>query len=182
MRIFTKPADPSVTKPSQGPSLQTETYTCAFGTGRILVVGALPVEVELPQPHAHVVASPGEPSEWGRLLERYFAGEAITFDLDMDAYAEAAGLSDFARDVFAALAAVPYGEVVSYRELAAAAGRPHAFRAAGSVMARNRLPVILPCHRVVHNDGSLGRYGDDPAWKERLLALEGVGVEGGRLR
>ena len=55
----------------------------------------------------------------------------------------------------------------------AAAGRPNAYRAAGSAMARNALPVILPCHRVIKNDGRLGFYGDDPAWKERLLALEG---------
>ena len=69
---------------------------------------------------------------------------------------------------------MPYGTAVSYRELAAAAGRPNAYRAVGSAMARNLLPVILPCHRVVRNDGRLGQYGDDPAWKERLLTLEGV--------
>jgi methylated-DNA-[protein]-cysteine S-methyltransferase len=48
-------------------------------------------------------------------------------------------------------------------------------------MARNALPVILPCHRVIKNDGRLGFYGDDPAWKERLLALEGVRVVEGRV-
>ena len=48
-------------------------------------------------------------------------------------------------------------------------------------MARNALPVILPCHRVIKNDGRLGSYGDDPAWKERLLALEGVRVVEGRV-
>ena len=83
--------------------------------------------------------------------------------------------------MYRALARVPYGSAVSYRELAAAAGRPNAYRAVGSAMARNRLPVILPCHRVVRNDGRLGQYGDDPAWKERLLTLEGVAVAGGRL-
>ena len=76
---------------------------------------------------------------------------------------------------------MPYGTAVSYRELAAAAGRPNAYRAAGSAMARNLLPLILPCHRVVRYDGRLGQYGDDPAWKERLLKLEGVPVVAGRL-
>jgi methylated-DNA-[protein]-cysteine S-methyltransferase len=71
--------------------------------------------------------------------------------------------------------------VLSYRDLAAAAGHPNAYRATGSVMARNDLPVILPCHRVVKNDGRLGFYGDDPAWKARLLRLEGVGVRHDRL-
>ena len=75
---------------------------------------------------------------------------------------------------------MPYGDALSYRELAAAAGRPNAYRAVGSAMARNALPVILPCHRVVSNDGRLGQYGDDPAWKERLLALEGVPVAASR--
>ncbi len=76
---------------------------------------------------------------------------------------------------------MPYGQVASYRDLATAAGRPNAYRAVGSAMARNALPVILPCHRVIKNDGRLGSYGDDPAWKERLLALEGVRVAEGRV-
>ena len=89
--------------------------------------------------------------------------------------------TDFEREVYRALAAVPYGTALSYRDLAHAAGHPNAYRAAGSVMARNELPVILPCHRVVRNDGRLGYYGDDPAWKARLLRLEGVSVDGDRL-
>ena len=111
----------------------------------------------------------------------YFAGERVSFDLDVDAYAAAHGFTDFERDVYRALARVPYGEVVSYRDLAREAGRPNAYRAVGSAMARNALPVILPCHRVIKNDGRLGFYGDDPAWKERLLALEGVRVVEGRV-
>jgi O-6-methylguanine DNA methyltransferase len=71
---------------------------------------------------------------------------------------------------------VPHGEIASYRDLAVAAGRPRAWRAVGSAMALNPLPVILPCHRIVRSDGTLGHYGDDPTWKERLLSHEGVGV------
>ena len=114
-------------------------------------------------------------------LEKYFAGEPVRFDLDVDAYAAVHGFTDFERDVYRALARVPYGEVASYRDLAREAGRPNAYRAVGSAMARNALPVILPCHRVIKNDGRLGFYGDDPAWKERLLALEGVSVHEGRV-
>jgi methylated-DNA-[protein]-cysteine S-methyltransferase len=86
------------------------------------------------------------------------------------------GCTAFERDVIAALAAVPYGHASSYRDVAVAAGYPNAYRAVGSVMARNPLPVILPCHRVIRNDGRLGAYGDDPRWKARLLALEGYTV------
>ena len=105
----------------------------------------------------------------------------MTFALDVDAYGEAHGFTGFELAVYRALAEVPYGRAVSYRDLAVAAGRPNAYRAVGSAMARNALPVILPCHRVIKNDGRLGSYGDDPAWKQRLLALEGVRVVEGRV-
>ena len=177
MRTFTKPADGPVVR---GPARE-EWYVTDLGVGRLLVAGDLPLEAELPDPDAAAPAGAGPSGRWACLLERYFAGERVAFDLDLDAYASTQGLTEFERDVYRALARVPYGTAVSYRELAAAAGRPNAYRAAGSVMARNLLPVILPCHRVVRNDGRLGQYGDDPAWKERLLKLEGVPVVGGRL-
>jgi methylated-DNA-[protein]-cysteine S-methyltransferase len=158
-----------------------ETYASRFGAGRLVTIGDLPLEVQLPGAAVRAVVSRDAPSRWAVLLERYFAGEPVSFGLDMAAYAALAGLTVFERDVYAALGRVPYGTVVSYRDLAAAAGRPHAYRAVGSAMARNRLPVILPCHRVVRNDGRLGAYGDDPAWKERLLTLEGVRLKGGKL-
>jgi len=110
---------------------------------------------------------------WVRLLERYFAGERVAFPLDLEAFLDVHGFTAFERDVLRALWSVPYGAAVGYRDLAAAAGRPHAYRATGSVMAKNPLPVILPCHRVLKSDGSYGHYGDDPTWKPRLLELEG---------
>ena len=176
MRTFTKQADGSAVR---GPAGE-EWYVTDLGVGRLVVARDLPLRLDLPDP---AVAPPPESpsSHWTRLLERYFAGERVAFDLDVDAYAESSGFTDFERDVYRALSRVPYGAAVSYRELAAAAGRPHAYRAVGSAMARNQLPVILPCHRVVLNDGRLGQYGDDPAWKERLLKLEGVSVAEGRL-
>jgi methylated-DNA-[protein]-cysteine S-methyltransferase len=176
MRIFTKQDE----GPAVGAPAREEWYVTGLGVGRLVVAGDVPLRVDLPDPA--VPAPPGHPaSRWPGLLEQYFAGERIAFDLDLDTYAAVQGLTDFERDVYLALSRVPYGTAVSYRELAAAAGRPNAFRAVGSAMARNQLPVILPCHRVVLNDGRLGQYGDDPAWKERLLTLEGVPVAGGRL-
>ena len=176
MRIFTKRAERYA---ALGP-VSEEYYVTGLGVGTVLVAGDVPVELELPD--AGAVAPPSCPSSrWTLALERYFAGERVDFGLDVDAYTAAQGFTDFESDVYRALASVPYGTAVSYRELAAAAGRPSAYRAVGSALARNLLPVILPCHRVVRNDGRLGEYGDDPAWKERLLALEGVPVAAGRL-
>ncbi len=106
-----------------------------------------------------------------RRLAAYFAGERVTFDdveLDID------GWSPFQLDVVRVLRNVPYGDVVSYSELARLAGHPRAQRAAGTFCARNRFGIVVPCHRVVAADG-LGSYGSlGPEYKRRLLALEGV--------
>lgn len=151
-------------------------YETGLGVGRLLLDGDLPVDHDLPDPRRRAAPVAGPVDAWARALRRYFAGERVTFGLDTDAYARARGLTEFEAAVYAALVTVPYGEVLSYRDLAAAAGRPSAYRAVGSAMARNDLPIIIPCHRVVKNDGRLGSYGDDPAWKVRLLELEGVAV------
>jgi methylated-DNA-[protein]-cysteine S-methyltransferase len=171
-------------------------FACRYGEGVFVLAGELPVELRLPDPagaaapaglrvatgdgHAPATVQAAAAALRG-LLERYFAGAPVTFPLDVAAYARAHGLTTFEREVYEALARVPYGTAVSYRELADAAGHPNAYRATGSVMARNELPLLLPCHRVVRNDGRLGQYGSDPAWKERLLTLEGVTVKEGRL-
>jgi methylated-DNA-[protein]-cysteine S-methyltransferase len=106
-------------------------------------------------------------------LVAYFAGVAETFadvELDLDE------LTPFQRSLASALKAVPRGDVVSYGELAARAGRPAAQRAAGSFCAQNRHPIFIPCHRVVASGGpgSYGALGLD--YKRRLLALEGVAI------
>jgi methylated-DNA-[protein]-cysteine S-methyltransferase len=104
-------------------------------------------------------------------LEAYFSGEPVSFDdveLDVD------GWTPFQLDVAQALRRVPYGEVVSYGDLARLAGYPRAQRAAGTFCAGNRFGIVVPCHRVVAADG-LGSYGSlGPDYKRRLLALEGV--------
>jgi methylated-DNA-[protein]-cysteine S-methyltransferase len=170
MRTFTKQAE---VMPSVAPDRE-ECYETRWGVGRLLLAGDMPLEHDLPdQTRRAPVGEGAPPSEWCRLLERYFAGETVAFALDVTRYARVYGCTTFETAVLRALAAVPYGHPVSYRDLAVAAGYPNAYRAVGSVMARNRLPVVLPCHRVIKNDGRLGDYGDDPMWKARLLALEG---------
>ncbi len=112
---------------------------------------------------------------WVGQLEAYFRGERLTWSLE-EISLEALVLGPFARAVYVALLSVPPGETVAYGELAQIAGYPRAARAVGNVMAANPIPVVVPCHRVIRADGSLGNYGDDPSWKGRLLEHERTGV------
>lgn len=82
----------------------------------------------------------------------------------------------FHRQVLRATARIPRGEVRTYAELAAMAGRPKAARAVGSAMARNPVPLLVPCHRVVPSSGGVGNYGYGPDVKTELLRIEGVEV------
>jgi methylated-DNA-[protein]-cysteine S-methyltransferase len=105
-----------------------------------------------------------------RQLDEYFEGTRTAFELPVDLRQSA----PFSRDVLKHLAKVPYGEVTTYGALARAAHRPQAARAVGTVMNRNPIPIVLPCHRVVGANGSLVGYGGGLARKEKLLKLEGA--------
>ena len=102
-------------------------------------------------------------------VRAYFAGEPVSFDdVDLDF----SWATPFQTGVADALRAIPFGETVTYGELAALAGHPNAQRAAGTFCARNRFPLFVPCHRVVAADG-LGSYGSlGLEYKRRLLELE----------
>jgi methylated-DNA-[protein]-cysteine S-methyltransferase len=104
-----------------------------------------------------------------RELDEYFAGRRRAFDLALDLSL----LSDFMRRVLNATAAIPYGEVATYREVATAAGSPRGFRAAGNALGSNPLPIVLPCHRVLHSGGGLGGYTGGLDRKRTLLTIEG---------
>jgi methylated-DNA-[protein]-cysteine S-methyltransferase len=113
-------------------------------------------------------ARPIDPAR--RQLDEYFEGKRQRFDLAVDLKLQA----DFNRRVLRELARVPYGEVVTYGELATRAARPRAARAVGTVMNRNPLPIVLPCHRVIGANGKLVGYGGGLDRKETLLRLEGA--------
>lgn len=104
-----------------------------------------------------------------RQLDEYFAGRRRAFDVPVDLRLA----SPFGRRVLAALRDVPYGETTTYVALATAVGAPRASRAVGGALGANPVCVIVPCHRVVRTDGSVGGYAGGPAAKERLLGLEG---------
>ena len=105
-----------------------------------------------------------------RELAAYFEGRQYSFGLSLDLRV----LGAFHRDVLERLAAVPYGQLTTYGTLAAAAGRPRAARAVGTVMNRNPLPIVLPCHRVVGSTGKLVGYAGGLERKRKLLELEGA--------
>jgi methylated-DNA-[protein]-cysteine S-methyltransferase len=105
-----------------------------------------------------------------RQLDEYFEGRRRSFDLELDL----ASVGPFPRRVLEELAQVPYGEVTTYGRLAEQVERPRAARAVGTVMNRNPLPIVLPCHRVVGSSGKLVGYGGGLDRKERLLRLEGA--------
>jgi methylated-DNA-[protein]-cysteine S-methyltransferase len=109
-------------------------------------------------------------SDARRELDEYFAGDRRAFEVPLDWRLSRA----FRREVLRATAAIPYGRTASYREVATEAGSPNAVRAAGTALATNPLPILVPCHRVVQSGGGLGRYLGGPETKERLLALEGA--------
>lgn len=107
-----------------------------------------------------------------RELDEYFAGERTSFDVPLDW----AWTTAFRREVLRATAEIPYGSTSSYRDVATVAGSPRAVRAAGTALATNPLPILVPCHRVLRTDGGLGQYLGGPEAKAQLLALEGAAV------
>jgi methylated-DNA-[protein]-cysteine S-methyltransferase len=105
-----------------------------------------------------------------RELDEYFAGHRRDFDLELDLRAT----PEFHRRVLTELSRVEYGHTTTYGTLASQVGAPRAARAVGTVMNRNPLPIVLPCHRVVGANGSLTGYGGGLDRKEWLLRLEGA--------
>ena len=166
-----------------------------WGVGELWVAGRVVLAHELPSPPPGA-ATAGAPSggasaptgtlaqspsrrgdafvaELCQRLGAHLAGRPVSYD---DVELDLAGCTDLQRRLAEALRAVPWGEVVTYGELAALAGRPRAARAAGGFCAGNRFALIIPCHRVVAA-GCIGGYGDGGVeLKRRLLALEGVSL------
>ena len=105
-------------------------------------------------------------------LERYFAGDAVQFDVPI-----AAKGTPFQQSVWHALTTIPYGETWSYAQLADAIGNPKAVRAVGLANGKNPVSVIVPCHRVIGKNGKLTGYAGGIERKQRLLAIEGIGQE-----
>ena len=144
--------------------------------GRLLIAGDDEVVREIRFPNKKTAGKPergwvessrGAVGEAVRQLREYFAGKRREFDLPLDA-----GGTEFQRSVWRRLGEIPYGETISYGELARRVGNPKASRAVGSANGKNPIPIVIPCHRVIAGDGTLGGFGGGLPTKETLLALE----------
>lgn len=105
-----------------------------------------------------------------RQLDEYFAGSRRAFDTPLDWRL----IGGFAERVLRATARIPFGQVSTYRRIAADAGSPNAYRAAGNALGLNPIPIVVPCHRVLPSSGGLGGYAGGPDRKRFLLELEGL--------
>ncbi|MFZ5801690.1 MAG: methylated-DNA--[protein]-cysteine S-methyltransferase [Candidatus Omnitrophota bacterium] len=104
-----------------------------------------------------------------RKMRDYFRGRKVRFSITE---IDRTGYSPFEKKVLQTALKVPYGRTVSYGELARRSGRARAARAVGGVMAKNRTPILIPCHRVVPKSGGIGHYSQGDRWKKTLLSLE----------
>ncbi len=116
-----------------------------------------------------ILRLPGRTDEVRRELEEYFQGRRRRFEMPID-WALTRG---FTRKVLRATARIPFGNLSTYREVASRAGSDRAYRAAGNALGSNPIPIVVPCHRVVHAGGGLGGYTGGLERKEYLLTLEG---------
>ncbi len=117
-----------------------------------------------------IVQAPAQLDRTRRELEQYFDGRRRGFELALDWTL----VGPFGRRVLGATAAIPYGGVLTYAEIAAEAGSPRGSRAAGNALGANPLPIVVPCHRVLRSGGALGGYAGGPERKQFLLELEGA--------
>jgi len=153
-----------------------------FGTLHAAVTRRGLVRVAFPEEHPdtmlerlardlspRIVQAPSMLDPVRRELDEYFSGRRREFGLDLDW----ALIGPFARRVLKMTAAIPYGAHLSYGEVAAEAGSPRGARAAGNALGSNPIPIVIPCHRVLHAGGRLGGYGGGLDRKRYLLALEG---------
>jgi methylated-DNA-[protein]-cysteine S-methyltransferase len=107
-----------------------------------------------------------------KCLDRYFTGKSVNFAIPFDYRSGTV----FQKRVWEALLKIPYGQTRTYGQIAQDIGAPGASRAVGGANGSNRIPIVIPCHRVIKSDGSLGGYSSGTEIKRRLLELEGVSM------
>lgn len=154
------------------PALDCESCTTPIGVVRVLASAQGIVRIDYVA--SDEASDESRPSALTRraiaLIEDYFSGKQVIWNLPLDTR----GGTPLQRKVWHAIAAVPYGQTITYTELAARIGNPSAIRAAASACGKNPLPLIVPCHRVVAKGGGLGGFGWGLPAKIYLLDLEKV--------
>ena len=116
-----------------------------------------------------ILESPARLDEVRRELDEYFGGRRRDFDLDIDWSL----VGPFGRRILRATAAIPFGDTLTYQQVAAKAGSPKGSRAAGNALGANPMPIVIPCHRVLRSGGGLGGYTGGIHRKQLLLGIEG---------
>ena len=145
-------------------------------TRRGIVRLAYPGEVDVVEELAdrltpRILEAPAKLDEARRELEDYFEGRRDAFDLSLDL---SLVRGEFTRKVLRATSRIPFGRTLTYTQVALKAGSPRGSRAAGNALGSNPIPIVVPCHRVIHASGGLGGYTGGLDRKEFLLRLEGV--------
>jgi O-6-methylguanine DNA methyltransferase len=120
--------------------------------------------------HPEGIESPESFHKIRSLLDRYLKGERTEFDVDIDI----SQMAPFTQNVLEAVRKIPYGDVRSYGWIGKQVGYSSAGRAVGQAVGRNPIPIVIPCHRVIQSDGSLGGFSMGLRIKEKLLALEKI--------
>jgi O-6-methylguanine DNA methyltransferase len=130
------------------------------------------IEIRFDGRHPKGLRDPQRCKDASTQLTEYFAGKRREFDLELAPYG-----TDFQLRVWDALRAIPFGAVRNYGDIAHAIGQPHASRAVGQANGRNPIPIVIPCHRVIAADGTIGGYSAGLKIKFKLLALEGIELD-----
>lgn len=160
-------------------------FKTPFGMGAVIIREKVLYSVTLPDPNSGMpqgtepelalLSSSPLSERVAHLLQRYFAGENVAFDLPLSF----AGKTGFQQAVLNVVTAIPYGSIMTYGEVARKSGSPRGARGVGSVMASNTLPIVIPCHRVVGVTGEMTGYTAPGGLelKRWLLELEGIEVD-----
>ncbi|SHH60311.1 methylated-DNA-[protein]-cysteine S-methyltransferase [Caloranaerobacter azorensis DSM 13643] len=114
----------------------------------------------------------GKELEFSLQIKSYLKGKLKKFDIPVEFYG-----TEFQKRVWKQLFEIPYGSVKSYKDIALAIGKPKGFRAVGGANNKNPIPIVVPCHRVINNNGEIGGYRGGIDCKVKLLKLEGVKIE-----
>ena len=139
-----------------------------LGTLYLVFSGAFLTGVSFVRPQGMLMKKTAAAACIKKELAEYFDGARTSFSCPTS-FTEG---TDFEKEVWTALARIPYGETRTYKWLAAEIGHPQSFRAVGNALGKNPLPIIFPCHRVIESDGTIGGYSSGIGIKRRLLEIE----------
>jgi methylated-DNA-[protein]-cysteine S-methyltransferase len=145
-----------------------EVFESPVGALYLVLRGPALISVSFHKPPRMVYKQTKAGAALKKELEEYFSGERMSFDIGTS-FVEGTA---FEKEVWEALKKVPYGETKTYKWVAEHIGKPQAFRAVGNALAKNPIPIIYPCHRIIESDGSIGGYTPGTDIKRRLLEIE----------